>query len=340
MHDTAVVIDDYHVPHEEAMIPHMLSELHANEGKNVTLYIGRRQQRWLCKLQNIRCYSLSSESEVTHTDLGTSSASLKQLQQLRHLLTTCNKTGAPTVQAVCFSSEVDIKGDIVRFVKRFLGVATAFSGDGKNDVHALRAADVSMALPTGPGPSGDESTNLDNGVHDPEVAAAAPIRVSYTFWREYTQPALHSFAASLWSQATIVVFLLVLKQSGTAGINIGAASATGFQNNGDPMYPLLYQVLHITCFGIIIAAGGMLLKRNAYQDAVNAGPKLEGYTIALCSLVSYISMIGVYYASSSLCGVVMGQDNDVCMVTQVRSSIAMVILVVLDIFFALYLTYM
>jgi hypothetical protein len=55
------------------------------------------------------------------------------------------------------------------------------------------------------------------------------------------------------------------------------------------MHPVVYQVLHIACFVVIIAAGGLLLRRKAALDASRAAPKLGGYTVALWSVGAYVT---------------------------------------------------
>lgn len=313
-----------------------------------TLYLSARQQRWLKRM----CRTVNTRRSRHPTPA--SKASLRTYERIRELMCAVSSAddvhaGVPMVQCVCYESEVDLKGDLVNFGETFLDVPVAFTGDGMNDIAALQRASLSFAFPNDSGDSIVESELVGEAArdsppgqalhpalkprvrlnHNLEVAAAAPIRVGHTFWMEYISGDLHRWSSLLWAQAVNVVYLLVLKQSGTAGINIASAASSGFTQNGDPYEPRVYFVCNALAFALIILAGGFVLRRRPIED-VAAGAQLRWQPVALASGLSYLTGVLALSFSSFILSCMadygwVTYDGNAAPLTA-RTSVALVIL--------------
>jgi hypothetical protein len=248
----------------------------------VTLFLDKKQQVALCQI------AASTAIDQVAKD------------ELRDLLCRADsKKGHPSVQVVCFGSEADTKGTLVSFGKDFLRVATVFTGDGKNDIHALELADVGMAFPSldQPSSSSSLSTSAQQVFHDPEVAASAAMRVMGDFWSELAKGNLNSWASMLWAQVASVVLLLVIKQSGTAGLNCAAAASTDFLDNSDPYDPHLYLIANVIGFAVVVAAGGFVIRPHASTDVHQGVSRLRVLPVIMTSVLSYAFGFASFYAA-------------------------------------------
>jgi hypothetical protein len=237
--------------------------LHVADETPLTLYLGDREQTLLT---------------------GLSSASSALRERLSRVLRAVDRQQRPLVQAVCYNSERDLKQGLVNFCRRELQVATVFTGDGKNDIDALQSADLGIAFP---------SVTRENGdiEHDPEVYLAGTIRSDVAFWTGYntTNSLLLTWGSILWSQLWTVSVLLILKQSGTAGINVAAAASTNFANNQDPYHPMLYLFLsNAVAFPLIVASSVLAIRHSSGRDITQGIRRLTVRPLIVWSAVAWI----------------------------------------------------
>eukprot|EP01062_Namystynia_karyoxenos_P055191 TRINITY_DN45927_c0_g1_i1.p1 TRINITY_DN45927_c0_g1~~TRINITY_DN45927_c0_g1_i1.p1 ORF type:complete len:1227 (+),score=321.99 TRINITY_DN45927_c0_g1_i1:73-3681(+) len=190
--------------------------------------------------------------------------------------------GRPLIWVVCYASEADIKGAVVRACAELLRVPTVYSGDGKNDVHALAASHCGIAFPG------------HDGAPDAEVAAAASLHAAANFWEWYSTGELFDWALRARVLLACVAGLLLLKQSFTAGLNFGAATATGMTLLADPYRPVLYQAWQGMVLGLTAAVGVLgdprelladrpLLRLRTAATVGGSGALLGACTFAVCA---------------------------------------------------------
>jgi soluble P-type ATPase len=223
-----------------------------------TLYLSPAQQRFLSSCDGIETERLN--------------------RVVRWLTSMCNGpdgTLHPAVQVVCWNSEPDLKGLLVRFVGKAMNVPTIFTGDGKNDIPALAEADCSVAFP---GP---------DGVCDPEVAASATLLGRSEFWSSYTAGRIHTGGDVLRLRVALTGTLLILKQNITAGINLAAAHATGMRWLADPYTGLIYLMFQICAFATVALSGLTVDTPHARTPSLRLTSVLStgliGYALGLLS---------------------------------------------------------
>jgi len=109
---------------------------------------------------------------------------------------------------ICYSSESNIKGDIILKLKQYKQYRIIYSGDGKNDIQALNNADISIGFK-------DNYNNIDH-----EISLVCGLIVDNNFWNYYIT---HFYKDGFIIKNILFksIHLLILKQSSITGLMLG-----------------------------------------------------------------------------------------------------------------------
>lgn len=152
---------------------------------------------------------------------------------------------------VCYSSESNIKGEIIKKLKQDLEYRVVYTGDGKNDVMALDNADISISFR-------DNNNEIDN-----ELALVSGLIADSKFWGYYVDK-LFNDGIEIRNKLSKGINLLMLKQSSVTGLMIGyyLNSNNLYKNLSEPFDGKIYMGFQILSFLIVVGVLGIKPKED------------------------------------------------------------------------------
>jgi magnesium-transporting ATPase (P-type) len=209
-------------------------------------------------------------------------------------------SGEPLYQFVCYASETRLKGDLVNFIKNELHMPAIYSGDGKNDIVALRNADVGISFPN------------NNGIYDIEVKQSSNIQAVTCFWDSYCDGKLFDTGRHIWSKAYIIINLIIIKHSMTSGINIAFSLLHNMKVREDPYYPVMYQAFQVMCFGLIIMTGIWMRPRRLHTTS-----RLNLLSVSTTYIMAFVMGMGSMYLTNNIVLNNWHEPNDLNLISSV-----------------------
>lgn len=156
---------------------------------------------------------------------------------------------------VCYSSESNIKGDIIKKLKQDDKYRVIYSGDGKNDILALDNADISIGFK-------DNNDQIDN-----EISLVSGFIVDNKFWNYYVNNLIND-GVEIRNKLAKGIKLLILKQSSITGLMIGyyLNPTNLFSQLSEPFGSREYLMYQILSFLLVI---GVLVVKNQKNNIIN-----------------------------------------------------------------------